>query len=89
MLLKLSEKLVSLRNIAVTLTYTKSLPLWPSGGFIKTLQWRADERIQKEQERELAGRKKMKGKQDVTAHWGINASSYCPLPMKTLQFFSS
>lgn len=71
------------RNIAVTLTYTKPPRLWPSGGFIKILQQRTDKRILGEKERALAGKKKMRDKQEVTAHRGIKESSYYSVPMKT------
>lgn len=57
--------------------------LWPSGGFIKILLQRTDKRMLGEEERDRAGKKKMRDKQEVTAHRGIKASSYYSVPMKT------
>lgn len=71
------------RNIAVTLTYTKPPCLWPSGGFIKILQQRTDKWILGEEERDQAGKKKMRDQQEATAHRGIKESSYYSVPMKT------
>lgn len=71
------------RNIAVTLTYTKPPCLWPSGGFIKILQPRTDKRILGEEDRDIAWKKKMRDKQEVTAHRGIKESSYYSVPMKS------